>query len=89
MIEAVIPSPQVNKAHLEYEKEIAYIEKWQNELIRIVLKWNTPQDKEYYKQATLQNANYWGWTPLEELRQDLNSKLHKQEYERFKCMTNF
>ena len=88
MIEVLIPSPQVNKEHLEYEKEMSYIERWQNELFRIVLKCNTPQDKENWKHFILENANDSGLHPLEELRRYLNNQFHKKNYERFRSITS-
>ena len=87
MIDVVIPSAQANKEYFEYEKEVAYVERWQNELIRYVLQMKTLADIVDYKERIIFRIPLMGVTPTEELRRILSLPYNLPRYQKFKSAT--
>lgn len=65
-------SSAVIKAHQEYEREIALVEKWQNELLTLMTVSYDAYSKEEWKQFLMEDAINRGLHPLEALMQRLN-----------------
>ena len=73
MDKIVIPSSAVIKAHQEYERELALVEKWQNELLTLMtVNLTGAYSKEEWKLILLNDASNRGLSPIETLMERLN-----------------
>ena len=73
MEKVIIPSSAIIKAHQEYERELALVDKWQNELLTLMtVNLTGAYSKEEWKQFFIDEASDRGLHPLECMMERLN-----------------